>query len=52
MKGKIDSEDLSEEIQNRVFNLGTRLLGEIYEKLDQEIRESITRKKCKYNRGN
>ena len=52
LKGKIDSEDLSEEIQNRVFNLGTRLLGEIYEKLDQEIRESITRKKCKHNRGN
>ena len=45
LKGKKDTEDLSKEVQNRVLNLGTRLLGEIYEKLDHEIRESITRKK-------
>ncbi len=43
--GEIDSEDLSEEIQERVLKLGTDLLGEIYELLDDEIRESISRKR-------
>jgi hypothetical protein len=43
--GEIDAEDLSREIQERVLKLGTDLLGEIYELLDDEIRESISRKK-------
>lgn len=36
---------MSGEIQERVLKLGTDLLGEIYELLDDEIRESISRKK-------
>lgn len=43
--GEIDAEDLSEDIQERVLKLGTDLLSEIYELLDDEIRESISRKK-------
>ena len=45
IKGEIDAEDLSEEIQERVLRLGTDLLSEIYERLDDAIRESLTRKK-------
>ena len=45
IKGEIDAEDLSEEIQERVLKLGTDLLSEIYELLDDAIRESLTRKK-------
>ncbi|HHX55787.1 MAG TPA: ISLre2 family transposase, partial [Clostridiales bacterium] len=43
--GEKDAEDLSEEVEERVLKLGTDLLGEIYELLDDEIRESISRKK-------
>ena len=43
--GEKDAEDLSEEVEKRVLKLGTDLLGEIYELLDEEIRESISRKK-------
>jgi len=45
IEGKMDSDDLSNAIQKRVLNLGAQLLGEIYELLDDEIRESIARKK-------
>ena len=43
--GEKDAEDLSEEVEERVLKLGVNLLGEIYELLDDEIRESISRKK-------
>ena len=43
--GEKDAEDLSEEVEKRVLKLGTDLLGEIYELLDDEICESISRKK-------
>ena len=43
--GEKDAEDLSEEIEERVLKLGTGLLGELYELLDEEIRKSISRKK-------
>ncbi len=45
IEGKKDTEDLSENILQRVLKLGTGLLGEIYELLDDEIRESVARKK-------
>ncbi len=43
--GEKDAEDLSEDIEERVLKLGTGLLGELYELLDEEIRKSISRKK-------
>jgi|SRR5690554_2745260 hypothetical protein len=45
IEGKKDADDLSETIRKRVLNLGTDLLGEIYEHIDDEIRKSIVRKK-------
>ena len=43
--GEKDAEDLSEEVEERVLKFRTDLLGEIYELLDDEICESISRKK-------
>lgn len=43
--GEADSDDLSEDIHDRVLRFGTNLISEIYEKLDEEIRLSISRKK-------
>lgn len=45
LKGEKDADDLSTEIHHKVLNLGNSLLSEIYEKIDEEIRESIARKK-------
>lgn len=45
LTGEADSNDLSEEIHNRVLKLGRNLVAELYEKLDEEIRISISRKK-------
>ena len=43
--GEADNDDLAAEIHKRVLNLGKSLQVEIYEKLDEEIRNSISRKK-------
>jgi len=45
LTGEADSNDLAGEIHRRVLSLGRNLQTEIYEKLDEEIRNSITRKK-------
>jgi len=45
LTGEADSDDLSEDIHDRVLRLGRDLITEIYEKLDDEIRLSISRKK-------
>lgn len=40
-----DADNLSAEVVKRVNNLACRLISEMYEKLDDSIRESIERKK-------
>ena len=44
LNGEADSDDLSADIHERVLNLGKNLQTEIYEKLDEEIRNSASRK--------
>ena len=44
LTGEVDSDDLSAEINERVSNLGNNLIAEIYEKMDELIRESEKRK--------
>jgi hypothetical protein len=44
LRGEKDADHLSQEIHDRVINLATSLTAEIYEKLDEEIRESLIRK--------
>jgi len=48
LAGEADSEELSASIHERVLNLGKSLQIEIYEKLDEEIRTSGSRKKNWY----
>ena len=43
--GEKDTDDLSAEVVNRVMTLANRWICEMYEKVDEEIRESISRKK-------
>lgn len=45
LKGEKDPHDLSQDIYNRMLELGGRLIAELYEKIDEEIRESLIRKK-------
>jgi hypothetical protein len=44
LQGEKDADHLSQEIHDSVINLATSLTAELYEKLDEELRESITRK--------
>jgi len=45
LKDEKDVDDLTDLVHEKVLKLGTNLLSEIYEKLDEQIRESIVRKK-------
>ena len=45
LTGEKDADDLSAEVVKRLNNLACRLISEMYEKLDDSIRESIERKK-------
>ena len=44
LEGKKDAADLSQKLNESTRNLAAQLVGEIYETIDQEIRNSITRK--------
>lgn len=44
LEGDMDSDDLSATIHEQVLNLGRNLQAEIYEKMDEEIYNSISRK--------
>lgn len=44
LTGEKDADDLSQEVLRRVMTLANRWICELYEKMDDEIRESITRK--------
>ena len=48
LDGQKDSADLSNEVHKRVLNMGSRLVSEIYEKIDDEIFNSLVRKKKYY----
>lgn len=45
LKGEKEPHDLSQDIHDRVLGLGGRMVAELYEKIDDEIRESLIRKK-------
>lgn len=45
LKGEKEPHDLSQDIHDRMLGLGGRLIAELYEKIDEEIRESLIRKK-------
>ena len=45
LKVEKEPHDLSQDIHNRILGLGTRLIAELYEKIDDEIKESLIRKK-------
>lgn len=45
LKGEKEPHDLSQDIHDRMLGLGARLIAELYEKIDEEIRESLIRKK-------
>lgn len=45
LKGNKEPHDLSQDIHDRMLGLGARLIAELYEKIDDEIRESLIRKK-------
>ena len=45
LKGEKEPHDLSQDIHDRMLGLGSRLIAELYEKIDDEIRESLIRKK-------
>ncbi len=45
LTGEKDASDLSAEVNKRLNNLACRWISEMYEKLDDAIRESISRKK-------
>ncbi len=44
LMGEKDTDDLSKEVLNRVMTLANRWICEMYEKVDGEIRDSISRK--------
>jgi hypothetical protein len=44
LTGEKDADDLSKEVVDRVMTLANRWICEMYEKMDEEIRESISRK--------
>lgn len=48
LKGEKDVNDLSNDIHKKVLSLGNNLLSEFFEKIDDEIRESVERKKKWY----
>lgn len=41
LKGENELHDLSLDIHDRMLGLGSRLIMELYEKIDDEIRESL-----------
>jgi len=45
LSGEKDTDNLATLIQEKVLSLGRNLQSELYEKIDEEIRNSITRKK-------
>ena len=45
LTGEKDADDLSQEVVTRLNSLACRLISEMYEKLDETIRESVARKK-------
>lgn len=45
LKGEKEPHDLSQDIHDRMLGPGSRLIAELYEKIDDEIRESLIRKK-------
>ena len=45
LSGEKDTDNLATLIQEKVLSLGRNLQAELYEKIDEEIRNSITRKK-------
>jgi hypothetical protein len=45
LTGEKDADDLSKEVVDRVMTLANRWICEMYEKIDEEIRESISREK-------
>lgn len=45
LKGEKEPHDLSQHIHDRMLGLGGSLIAELYEKIDDEIRESLIRKK-------
>ena len=45
LKGEKEPHDLSQDIHDRMLGPGGRLIAELYEKIDDEIRESLMRKK-------
>lgn len=45
LSGEKDSADLSNEIKERVLNLGNNLIADIYETIDDEIKACVERKK-------
>ena len=44
LDGDKDVADLSNEVHERVLKMGSRLVSEIYEKIDEEIFKSLVRK--------
>ena len=48
LNGSIDSAELSIDVQKRLETLGTSMISEIYELIDQEIFNSLVRKKIWY----
>lgn len=44
LTGEKDTDDLSREVVDRTMKMANRLICELYEKLDEEIRESVVRK--------
>ena len=45
LTGEKDADDLSQEVVTRMNSLACRWISEMYEKLDDTIRESVARKK-------
>ena len=50
LEGSKDATDLTLDIQERVERLGSSMIAEIYELLDNEIFESLVRKKRWYGK--
>ena len=48
LDGTKDAADLSNDIHERVLKLGSRIVGEIYEQIDEEIFKSLVRKEKYY----
>ena len=44
LKGKSDTDDLSHLVLEKTTDLAAKLIGELYEKIDEEMRDCISRK--------